>query len=500
MYIIKNALRNIWRSKVRSCLIGIILLILALSSCIGLSIQQAAKTSKEASMELTNITAQIEMNREYIMEQARENSSSQDGREMMKEALGSMQSLSLEELQTYADSSYVKSFYYTGSISLNGNDDLEAVESQSAAPGGIQGGKGGNMPSSSSGDFTITGYSSDEAMTSFIDGTNTISEGSMFQEGTSDASAIISSELASLNDITVNDTITFTDPSDEDTTIKVTVVGIYESSSNTSISQGPGGMNNMDQANQIYMSYASLQSIADNYDFTIKTNGTYVFQTVEDYEKFEEDCHNKGLDESYTVTSSDLTSFEQSLLPLENLSTYALYFVVVVLAIGGIVLFVLNIFSIRERKYEIGILCAIGMKKIKVACQFLCEMFIIAGIAVLLGVGIGALTSIPVTNALLENQIQSNQYTNNRMEQNFSRPDANSFQQNAPEIQTQQSKPTQRPATSNISYVTSVSEAMNLQVIIQMIGLTFILVFISSAAGLIFIMRYDPLMILTNRD
>ena len=57
MYIIKNALRNIWRSKVRSCLISIILFILALSSCIGLSIQQAAKTSNEASMYLTNITA-----------------------------------------------------------------------------------------------------------------------------------------------------------------------------------------------------------------------------------------------------------------------------------------------------------------------------------------------------------------------------------------------------------------------------------------------------------
>lgn len=497
MYIIKNALRNIWRSKARSCLIGIILFILALSSCIGLSIQQAAKTSKEASMELTNITAQIQINREYLMNQARENTPSENGKEMMKEALGSMQSLSLDELQTYANSSYVKNFYYTGSLSLNGNDQLEAVTSQTSPPNGMQGGKGANM---SSGDFTVTGYSSDDAMTTFIDGTNSIVEGTMFVEATSDATAIISSELASLNDISVNDTITFTDPDDEDITIPVKVIGIYTSSASTTTSQMPNGMNSMDSANQIYMSYASLQSIADEHNYSLRTSGTYVFQTVEDYENFETDCRNKGLDESYSVTSNDVTSYEQSLLPLENLSTYALYFVIVVLAIGGIVLFVLNIFSIRERKYEIGILCAIGMKKIKVASQFLCEMFIIAGVAVLLGVSIGALTSVPVTNALLENQIQSSQSTNQRMEQNFLRPDAGNEQKDSGNDMKGQSKAMQRPGTSNISYVTTVSEAMNVQVLIQMIGLTFLLVVISSTAGLVFIMRYDPLMILTNRD
>lgn len=498
MYIIKNALRNIYRSKVRSCLIAIILFILALSSCIGLSIQQAAKTSKEASMELTNITAQIEVNRTHIMEQARENSSSQNEKEMMKDALGSIQSLSLKELQTYASSSYVKNFYYTGSISLNGNDDLEAVSSQNSAPNGMQGEKEGKMPFNISGDFTIIGYSSDDAMTSFIDGTNTISDGSMFEEGKDNADVVISSELASLNNIAVNDTLTFTDPNNEDSTVEVSVVGIYESSSNSSQPQGPGGMNQMDQAKQIYMSYASLQSIVNNYDFTLTTNGTYVFQTVEDYENFEKECRNKGLDENYTITSNDLTSYEQSLLPLENLSTFALYFMIVVLTIGGVVLFILNIFSIRERKYEMGILCAIGMKKIKIACQFICEIFVIAGIAVILGVGIGSLTSIPVTNALLENQIQSNLSANNRMEQNFSRPDEKGSLQNSSDMR--QNKPTQRPTTSNISYVSKVSEAMNLHVILQMIGITFILVFISSVAGLIFIMRYDPLMILTNRD
>lgn len=502
MFIIKNAIRNIWRSKGRSILIGVILFILALSSCIGLSIQQAAKTSKEASMELTNITAQIEVNRESVMEKAQEDVSDDSAKEAMKEALGSMESLSLEEMQTYAESSYVSDFYYTGSLSLNGSDDLEAVESESNAPSGM-GGRGGDMSSSSSGDFTITGYSSDEAMTDFIDGTSNISDGSMFVEGEDDATVIISSELASLNSISVGDEIIFTDPDDEDVTISVTVVGIYETTS-SSQSQGPGGMNSMDSANQIYMSYASLEAISETYSLSMSTSGTYVFATVEDYENFETDCREMGLDDMYSITSSDLTAYEQSLLPLENLSTYAMYFVIVVLAIGGVVLIVLNIFSIRERKHEIGILCAIGMKKMKVASQFLCEMFIIAIIAVLLGAGIGAVASVPVTNTLLENQISSSQSTSDRMENNFSRPDESGSSSEELSQDMEQSGDSdstkELPGVSNISYVTSVSEAMNIKVVAQMILLSFLLVFISSAAGLIFIMRYDPLMILANRD
>ena len=43
MYIIKNALKCIGRSKGRTILIGAIVLVIALSSCVGLSIRQAAE-------------------------------------------------------------------------------------------------------------------------------------------------------------------------------------------------------------------------------------------------------------------------------------------------------------------------------------------------------------------------------------------------------------------------------------------------------------------------
>ena len=44
---------------------------------------------------------------------------SMENREEMDQALGSMQELSLEELETYAQADSVKSFYYTYSASMN---------------------------------------------------------------------------------------------------------------------------------------------------------------------------------------------------------------------------------------------------------------------------------------------------------------------------------------------------------------------------------------------
>lgn len=101
MYIVKHAVRSICRSKGRSILIGVILFVLALCSCIGLGIQKAADSSHAAMEALTNITATIETDRRGMMEQAQppEGGQPQEGdREAMREQLQEQQSLTLEEL------------------------------------------------------------------------------------------------------------------------------------------------------------------------------------------------------------------------------------------------------------------------------------------------------------------------------------------------------------------------------------------------------------------
>ncbi len=71
------------------------------------------------------------------------------------------------------------------------------------------------------------------------------------------------------------------------------------------------------------------------------------------------------------------------------------------------ILIVLNIFSVRERKYEVGVLTAIGMKKSKVSLQFILETFMVTIVAIIAGGIIGAASSVPITNSLLASQIEA---------------------------------------------------------------------------------------------
>lgn len=149
---------------------------------------------------------------------------------------------------------------------------------------------------------------------------------------------------------------------------------------------------------------------------------TYVFADSDSYYKFEDEVRTLGLDDSYIVSSTDITAFDNSLTPLNTLSTMAGWFLLVILIIGGVILIVLNIFNVRERKYEVGVLTAMGMKKWKVAAQFICEILVVTMLAVIVGAGIGAVSSVPVTNALLETQSENQSLQQTQMDKNFGRP------------------------------------------------------------------------------
>lgn len=180
-------------------------------------------------------------------------------------------------------------------------------------------------------------------------------------------------------------------------------------------------------SNQIVTSANVVMNISDSAQIL---QGTYTFSNVNDYETFVDSI---DLSDDYVVVSNDLQAFEQSLIPLQNLSTFSFYFVIIVLGIGSIVLIAINIFSIRERKQEIGILCAIGMKKSKIALQFFIENLCIATLALVLATGIVATTSVPLTNTLLQTQIQSTQSRRDIRSQNFGRqPETSSTKQEIP--------------------------------------------------------------------
>ena len=555
MYIIKNAFRCIGRSKGRNILIGIIALVIAISACIGLSIRQASENAKTTALEGLSITATISYDRANAMGQmggGRPGGFGGGGgfdRDQFADLMGSASSLTLEEYQKYAEASTVQDFYYTLTAYFNGSENFSPVsdetedsesdgelngsleEENSGRPSGFPGGMGGMMGGMfSSGDFSIIGYSSDSAMTAFINGNASIVDGSMFEQGTSELICVISEELAMYNELAVGDTIIITNPSLETETYTLTVSGIYTSSENNDFSMSMFGAS-QDPANRIYMSAAALQTVldaseeasttvTDDYGRESETkitgtlSATYSFADTESYYAFETEVRALGLSEDYTVSSSDISAYENSLAPLDTLSTMAGWFLIVILIIGGVILVVLNIFNVRERKYEVGVLTAMGMKKWKVAAQFMCEILVITMIAVIIGAGVGAVSSVPVTNALLEGQVESQNSQQSQMEENFGRPGdfgggfpsgnmggmPDGMPSDLPDDIGGGKNPFGDMFEGAANYITEVDSAMNLTVVFQMIGVGLLLTLVASAASVLFIMRYDPLKILANRD
>ena len=545
MYVIKNALRCIGRAKGRQVLIGIIVLVIALSACLGLSIRQAAENAKTETIEGMSVTATISYDRGAMMSEMRPPEQGEGGqsggfdRENFAQMMGNASELTLEEYQTYAEASSVKNFYYELTASLNGSEDFEPVTTETETededsdsengtsfpggfPGGSFGGRGDRVMMAQS-DFSIVGYSGEDAMTSFVNGTATVTEGEVFTEQGKDNQCIISEELATYNDIAVGDTVTLTNPNDEEQTYTLTVTGLYSDSSANENSFSIMGSTATDPANKIYMSYTSLAAILatseekaetvtdedTGREYTTEVSGslsaTYAFADVESYNLFEEQVREMGLDDSYTVSSSDLNAFEQSLAPLNTLSTTAGGFLVVILIIGAVILVVLNIFNVRERKYEIGVLTAMGMKKGKVALQFLTEIFVVTLVAVVIGAAVGAITSVPVTNALLANQIATQDAGDQRVEANFGRgemPDMSDipsgggfggFGGMGNPFETLVNE-------GAVEYVSEINAAMNFTVVWQMLLIAVGLTLVAGAVSMLFVMRYDPLRILANRD
>jgi len=540
MLTLKYALRNVSRSKGRSILIGIIIVIIAFSVCIGLCIRQSAADAKEAALEDLTITAQISVDREAAMKAGRGGQPPGEGtfdKDAMRDAMGT--ALTLEELQVYATAESVQNFYYTLSASVNGSGSLEAYSTSSETEDTTDegfGGKGG-MAMANSGDFVLTGYSSDDAMTEFVDGTCTMTDGAVFQEGTSEAVCIVSDELAEYNNLVVGDSIKIASTEDETDTYKLKIVGIYNNSQASAwagdmglmggFGGGRGGKGFTDPANYIYCSYPTLAAITEKYDTISGTlNGTYVLGDLSAYESFQQEVVELGLSDEYTVSSSDLTMYEQSAQPLENLAKFAGYFLFVILLIGAIILIVLNIFATRERKYEIGVLTAIGMKKNQVAKLFLTEILVITLAGVLVGGSIGAVSSVPVTNALLSSQIEAQQEQMGRRDGNFGREFGGMEGQPPEEISSDSSESAGEESASDENtgsqsvppeipegdserggmrgafgnYITEVSSSVNLIVLLELLGSCILLALVGGMVSVIAIMRYEPLQILANRD
>ena len=469
MYILNNAIISITRNKGRNILIGVIILVIACTCTITLAINNTANdliNSYESAYE-KEIT--ISFDRNSMMENF--DFSSEAAREEMQENFNNIASFTIEDIENYADSNHIESYYYTYSISLDGKNIEKAEntnETDSSNPFNFPGGNNNFMQSEM--DFTVTGYSSLDAMSEFIDGTYQITdiEDDAWDKAFDGNYVFINKELASYNELSLGDTIELKD--EDNNTYSFKIIGIFEDNdtSNNMISMFSNS------ANTIITNTNALISITDsNEDINASVIPTFIIDSYDNAEKIEEEFYKKGLDENYIVeTNEELAN--SGLNGVSNVKTFATTFLIITLIIGGVVLVILNMINIRERKYEIGVLRTIGISKFKLTLQFIVELVIVAIVTLLLGAGIGATMSKSVSNSLLSSEIKSTENSSNDIVNNFNpgggMPDFNNFPSKG---------------IVSVSAYDSIDAVVNIQVIIELLGIGIVLVLISSLSAMI---------------
>jgi len=210
-----------------------------------------------------------------------------------------------------------------------------------------------------------------------------LTSGSMI-DGTGSANvALVGKTLADKNSLKIGDTFTAYGK-------KITVKGIYNS-------------DNQFENNGLIMPIATVQSLTNQ-----KGQATAVAVTVDSSDNVSSTVSalKSALGDKADITSQE-DQAKESLAPLESIAGLATAGVIGASIAGAVIILLSMIMVVRERRREIGVIKAIGGTNAKVIVQFVTEALTLTIIGGILGLGLGILTSGPLTKSLVSNSDSS---------------------------------------------------------------------------------------------
>ncbi|WP_338218020.1 ABC transporter permease [Lacticaseibacillus salsurivasis] len=373
MNFVKRAWLNLIAKKGRTLLLVLVTSAIMLFVMAGLLIKAAADQATTNAKASIGATLTLSANREAAFKAMRSSSGTPpSGTSGQKPSL-SMSPVKLSTAKKIAALQGVESYTVSVSTSVNAKSfDAVSTTSSSQGPGG---------QASSRGDITVAGVSSTASSSEFSQGNYTITKGrglTTADEGTQNV--VIESELAKADSLSVGDTITVKKTSGSGT-YKLKIVGIYKAKSSATASMGPMAS---DPANTIYTSYTLANTIkgtkyantADSVVFTVSTPSK-----VASVKK----TASKLISSKFSLSADD-QNYQMVKASMQSVTSFADKIVWLVAIAGTIILALIVILMIRERRYEIGILLSLGERRFKIIAQFFVELLVI----LLVGVGIAS--------------------------------------------------------------------------------------------------------------
>jgi len=469
MYIISNAAKNLLRNKGRNILMAIILFAIVATSGISIIINTTTGKIIEDYKNRFGVQISISPNLQKLQDAAKSGST-----------VG-MPSIPAAQYQAFGKSKYLKEAQLQISVGAI-SDSLKAIDQDQNQSGGAASGGavsssngGGGMKAVPMPTMQVIGFNNYDILSDFSKGLRKITSGKMYENKNE---CIISEDFAKLNNLKVGDTIKIKSQSKDNQEFSLVISGIY--SDLTQAYSTNLHFASMNRRNEILADFDTVSEMSDPEQTSV--TATYILKSPDDLAAFTKEVRSLGLSDVYDV-SGDTASYNRIVGPVEGLAKVSLTFLIVVLILGGIILILLSTMSIRERKYEIGVLRAMGMKKAKVVLGFLCEMLIITALCVGIGTAVSTTVAQPVSDILLQKQVQ--------IVNEQSKAGSVGLITIAPAGQS--GKPETPP-------IDKLKISLDMKSFGEIAGIAVLLVLISSIMSIVTITKYEPIKILTERN
>lgn len=371
MNFFKRAWLNLTAKKGRSILLILVTSAIMLFVLAGLLIRNAADTATSNAKQSVGATITLAANREAAFKKMRSSTStSKTSRPKLTTS-----PVKLSDAKKIAKLNNIASYTATVSTSANATG-FSAISTSGSSAGGMKG-MGGST--TSSGDIAISGVTSTSATSDFENNTSKITSGrgiTTADEGSNNV--VIESELAKEDSLKVGDSIKLKATTGTKTTYTLKVVGIYKASSSTSTQQGPGAT---DPSNSVYTSYTFANTVKGS---KYKNTADSVTFNVSDPAQVSavKKAGNALINTSkYSLTTDD-SSYQTVKASMDNVKSFADKIVWLVAIAGTIILALIVILMIRERRYEIGVLLSLGEARWKIVAQFFVEMVMVLVVSI----------------------------------------------------------------------------------------------------------------------
>ncbi|AYM01841.1 ABC transporter permease [Levilactobacillus yiduensis] len=372
MNFFKRAWLNVWAKKGRSVLLILVSSAILMFVLAGLLIRSAAVKATDQAKADVGATVTLSANRQAAFKKMQSSSTSKSSRPKM-----TLTPIKLSTATKISQLSNVKSTNVTSTTTVNAKSyDVVSTSSGMGSSGGPGGMKG---KTSSSGDTQIDGVTATSLTSDFSNSQSKITKGRGITAADKNTNhVVIEKNLASQNNLTVGDTLTVKKTTGKKATVKLKVVGIYRASSTSSSTAGPMST---DPSNTMYTSYTLANSFkgskyagtADSVTFNV-TNPAKVSSVKA--------AGKKLINTSTYSLSTDDASYQTVKASMKTIEGFANKIVWLVAIAGTIILALIVILMIRERRFEIGVLLSLGEARWKIVAQFFTEMLMVIVVAV----------------------------------------------------------------------------------------------------------------------